>query len=174
MDKGISPGHPLARMFREKVAEQTARHLGTFGYDDVEAYLAELLVEFVRMDSVFSVRDQDGRPLRSVIEMVAEADVRLNATSFDREREVHKHIGDFILFWTGVAPDFLTKHRATVGSDLVCDYSRQGQESYFVVSTFDHPPYDGESQTFAKLSREFDGLAFVLGQVGRSFGFGAH
>ncbi|MBS1708908.1 MAG: hypothetical protein JSS65_09330 [Armatimonadetes bacterium] len=174
MAQKINPEHPLVQMFRDKVAEQTTTHLGSTGYDDVEAYLTSLLVDFVRMESVFSVRDSEGKPLRSVIEMVAEADVRLNAASFERERQVHKHIGDFILFWTGVAPDYLSRHRATIGTDLVCDYTRQGQESYYVVSTFDHPPYDAESSTFRKLSREFDGLSFVLGQVGRSFGLGAH
>ncbi len=174
MDPEINPTHPLVHLFREKVAEQTALHLGTTGYDDVEAYLSGLLVEFVRMESVFSVRDTDGRPVRSVIEMVAEADVRLNAASFERERAVHKHIGDFILFWSGLAPEFLARNKASACADVVCDYAKQGQESYYVVSTFDHPPYEGESPTFRKLSREFDGLSFVLGQVGRSFGLGAH
>ena len=173
MEQGSNPQLQLMQLFRDKVAEQTTRHLGWSGYDDVESYLARLLVEFVRMESVFSVRDQEGKPVRSVIEMVAEADVRLNATSFERERAVHKHIGDFILFWTGVAPEFLFRHKST-GGEIACDYSRQGQESYYLVSTFDHPPYTDESPTFRKLSQEFEGVSFVLGQVGRSFGFGAH
>lgn len=170
MEQGPSPQSQLMDMFRERVAEQTARHLGSCGFADVDDYLARLLVEFARMDSVFSVRDNEGRPVNTVIEMVAEADVRLNATSFEREREVHKHIGDFILFWSGVAPDFLARHKAAAG-DIACDYTRQGQESYYVVSTFDHPPYTDESPTFRKLSEEFKGCSFVLGQVGRSLGF---
>jgi len=172
MEQGHSSQGQLTQLFREKIAEQTTRHLGSWGYEDVEDYLARLLVEFARMDSVFSVRDSEGRPVNTVIEMVAEADVRLNASSFEREREVHKHIGDFILFWTGVAPDYLNRHKAT-GGEIACDYTRQGQESYFVVSTFDHPPYTEESPTFRKLSAEFDACSFVLGQVGRSFGLRA-
>ena len=43
-----------------------------------------------------------GRRVWQVAERLVEGDVLLNATSFEREREVHKHIGDFTLFWTGL------------------------------------------------------------------------
>jgi hypothetical protein len=86
---------------------------------------------------------------------------------------VHKHIGDYILFWTGVNPDFLRRLRLDDGRDLVCDYTVQGRASYHVVSTFDHPPYTSEAPTFRKLSDGFDAFAAALGQVRRHLPFWA-
>lgn len=161
----INPQHPLHMMFADLVHNQVTLHVDSQGLPDVETYLADLLLAFMRTESVFAIRNKAGQPLRTVIEMVAEADVRLNADSFDREREVHKHIGDFILFWSGVYPDHLQKFKLDHGRDLVCDYTRQGRESYHVVSTFDHQPYDAVADTFQKLSDGFESFQFVLRRV---------
>ena len=152
-------------MFTDLVQSQVSRHIATTGHDDVAAYLTELLLEFVRTDSIFSIKDKTGKPLRSVFEMMAEGDIRLNAESFERERQVHKHIGDFILFWSGVYPDHLSKIKVHTMLDLVCDYSRQARESYHLVSTFDHEPYDDQAPTFRKLSEGFDDYRFILARV---------
>ena len=108
------------------------------------------------------------------IEMVAEGDIRLNADSFEREREVHKHIGDFILFWSGIYPEFLRHLKLHFGCDLICDYTRQGRESYYVVSTFDHAPYDREANTFRKLSSRFEEYTFCLRQVRETIPLSLH
>lgn len=169
MDK-IDSAHPLNLLFQELVHEQYARHIDSKGDPQVEAYLTRLLVAFVRTEDVFAIRDAEGRPLRTVFEMLAEADVRLNATSFARERAVHKHIGDFLLFWSGVYPAFLHSVKIDSPTDLPCDYTHQGQSSYHLVSTFDHPPYQAEAPTFRALSQGFPDLAFLLRQVTRESG----
>ena len=64
-------------------------------------YLSELLTEFVRSDSVFRVRSVTGQPLKEVTAMIVEADERIGVA----RREVHRHIGDYTLFWTGVYPE---------------------------------------------------------------------
>ena len=163
------PVHPLNQMFHEVVHEQTVKHLGEISMS-AEQYLVDLLVAFVRMERVFAVRNAAGHRVESIIEMVAEGDVRLHADSFTREREVHKHIGDFILFWSGVYPDFLRKVKLQSGFDLVCDYTRQGKESYHLVSTFSFAPFDQEAPTFQTLSDGFEDFAFVLQQVSRQTG----
>jgi hypothetical protein len=105
--------------------------------------------------------------------MLAEGDVRLNADSFEREREVHKHIGDYILFWSGLNPHYLQRLKLDDGRELVCDYTRQGKQSYFVVSTFDYRPFDSEAPTFRKLSDGFEGLSAALRRVSRERPFNA-
>jgi hypothetical protein len=106
--------------------------------------------------------------------MLVEADVRLNADSFDREREVHKHIGDFLLFWSGLYPEFLRKLKAPGSKDLFVDFDEQGKYSYHVVSTFDHDPYSAEAPIFRKLSAEFEQYKYGLSLVRASFsGFAA-
>lgn len=153
--------------FWRLVDASITRHVTTHGDDDVKAYLAQLLTAFLHTDRIFSVRDADGRTVESVTDMVAEGDVRVRAESFERERAVHKHIGDFILFWQGVYPEYLRQIKVLDGRDLLCDYPRQGRESYRVVSQFAMPPYVEEARTCAKLSDGFDDYAFCLGDVAR-------
>lgn len=159
----VHPEHELYSHFSGLLHESASVH-GLSGVPEVEAYIADLLVRFVHRDNVFAVR-RDGRPLESVIEMSAEADIRLNADSFEREREVHRHIGDYILFWGSVYPDFLRRLRLGSGLDLVCDYTEQGRSSYFVVSTFDYPPYADEAGTFRALSEGFEEFSIMLKDV---------
>lgn len=140
--------------------------------EDVEDYLSRLLVEFVSTDRVYSVKSRDGIRLSSIFEMLAEADIRLNADSFERERQVHKHIGDYILFWSGVNPHYLNLLKLDDGRHLHCDYASQGKQSYFVVSTFDHAPFSEEAPTFRKLSDAFEGLTATLARVRGELPFG--
>lgn len=167
MDQRIDQSHPLFLYVHGFVRGQVRQHITSSGSPAVEDYLTSLLLDFLRTDRLFSIRDNEGRPVCSVIEMLAEADIRLNAASFDREREVHKHVGDFILFWSGVSPVALNRVRAESGRDVGCSYLRQGQESYYVVSTFDHAPYDQDAPVFRDMSDIYEGLAFVLGEVSR-------
>jgi len=155
--------HALYRLFEDCVQKALRDHVSSRGHEQAGAYLAGLLSSFLHTDKVFAIQDRSGRRLASVTDMLAEADVRLNADSFEREREVHKHIGDFILFWQGVYPEFLRQLRSRFSADLNCDYSHQGRESYRVVSSFDHKPYDAEAGLYRQLSEGFEDYAFCLG-----------
>ena len=97
--------------------------------------------------------------------MLVEGDVVLHATSFDREREVHKHIGDFALFWTGVYPEMLRHFRAAHRADHLVDYVAQGRRSYQIASTFDHGPYAGEAPVLRRLSEQFETCMLGLNLV---------
>lgn len=151
----------LQSFFGEALHEAISKQLGLTGVDDVELYLAQMLSRFIHDDRVFAIKDQAGRPVRSIAEMLAEGDVRLRAESFERERTVHQHIGDFILFWSGLYPEFLTRFRREDSLDCLVDYTLQAQESYHIVSTFDYGPYAAEAPVFRRLSEEFE--AFRIG-----------
>jgi hypothetical protein len=168
--KPVDPGHPLHGLFAELVGDALSeRRLPTD--DPAHAYLVDLLIRFSHSDELFAVK-RAGRPVESVIEMTAEADVRLNADSFEREREVHRHIGDTILFWGALYPDYLRRFRLG-GVELVCDYSNQGRESYYIVSTFDYPPYGEEARTYLQLSEGFADYSAALTDVSGSLPFSA-
>jgi len=128
-----------------------------------------MLMRFLNNDGIYDIRNAQGRRVESVTEMVAEADVRLNADSFDREREVHKHIGDFLLFWSGVFPEFLQYLKAPTSRDTILDIVEQGRFSYHVASTFEHPPFQEEAVTFKKLSAHFVEYQYGLRLVRASF-----
>jgi hypothetical protein len=61
---------------------------------EVLAYVANLLIDFVHVDHLFQIRNSRGKRLEEVGEMLVESNPVLDARSFEREREVRKHIGD--------------------------------------------------------------------------------
>ncbi|MGV3618093.1 MAG: hypothetical protein ACO1SV_22435 [Fimbriimonas sp.] len=152
----LSGDHPIRHTFAASLRDTLDGRMGIPHSEPLVDYLSEMLVRFLHFDGIYAVRDAHGRPVTSVAEMTVEGDVRLNADSFERERAVHQHIGDFLLFWSGVFPEFLPQIKAPVGKDALLDPIRQGQMSYYVVSTFDHGRYADEAPTFRRLSEEFD------------------
>lgn len=164
MPAPVPPNHPLRLLFGTLVG-RTFREVLSFSDERVTSYLANLLAEFVHVDNIYKIRDAKGRPLEEVAEMLMEGDVRLRATSFSREREVHKHIGDFTLFWTGVYPEALRFLRAPTRKDHLIDYVSRGKESYFVASTFDYGPYKEETPVLRKLSANFELCMYGLNLV---------
>lgn len=168
MKKEISGEHPIWMYFGQTVHQALVDSLGMTD-EDVEVYLTGMLVEFLHRDNMFSIRDGAGRPVDSIAEMLMEGDVRLNASSFDREREVHRHIGDFLLFSSGLFPEFLREMKLRDTRDLLLDVNEQARESYHIASTFDHQPYTAEAKTFAKLSSQFEAYQASLMLVRASF-----
>jgi hypothetical protein len=148
--------HPIRDVFAEALRTSLDRHVG-FADEQVETYLIDLMVEFMHRDRLFSLRNAEGRRIETVSEMIAEGDVRLNAESFDREREVHKHLGDYLLFCGGMFPEMLERQAV--------DVDGQGRESYYIASTFSHSPYEAEAALFARLSAEFPAYRFGLKMV---------
>lgn len=168
MERNVSGDHPLRRYFEETLYAILTRDLLLRDVDDVTLYLRDMLLKFLSQDALILMRDPLGRPIQSVSEMLAEGDVRQNADSFDREREVHRSIGDFLLFCSGMFPEYLERTRS--GADALLDPIQQGQESYYVVSTFQYGRYADEAPTFRKLSEGFeefrDGLELVRQRIG--------
>lgn len=169
MKREIDGKHPLRQFFSDALHNTFSETVDRQSDEDVLAYLEDMLVTFLHDDRIFSVKDHFGQRVESVAEMMLEGDVRYNADSFDREREVHKHIGDFVLFWTGLFPEFLLQLKSPGSKDFMVDYTKQGKLSYYVVSTFEHPPYEQEAVTFKKLSEAFEEYRYGLNIVRASF-----
>ena len=100
------PEHPLRRLF-SGLTEQTFMH--TFGVADprLTDYLSELLSRFIHVDALYRLHNAQGRRLEEVADMMIEAEA-LPPEGRTR-REVHRHIGDFTLFWTGVYPEAVSR-----------------------------------------------------------------
>ena len=167
MDYDNTDSHPIRRYFAVEIHK--ALHEVGLCEQDVEAYLSHMLVNFLHNDTIYSIRDASGHRLEAVVDMLVEGDIRLNANSFDRERQVHKHIGDFLLFWSGLFPEFLKTMKHVSHRDVGLDIVKQGQQSYFVASTFEHDPYTSEAPVLLKLSTQFEGYQRGLSVVRESF-----
>jgi hypothetical protein len=115
-------------------------------------YLAELLTRFIRSDALYAVRSLAGRRLSEVAEMLIEAEVRVG----EARREVHRHIGDFTLFWTGVYPEALMRLQAADRKDRFIDYSAQGKRAYYIASKIPAAEGKAPNAVLERLSHDFD------------------
>jgi hypothetical protein len=160
----ISANHPIRQLFFSLVDQTFQAKVGESS-PELTRYLSDVLVDFTHQDQVFRLRDAHGKRLEEVAEMLVEGDVTLNATSFEREREVHKHIGDFTLFWTGIYPEMLRSMRASARRDHLVDYMEQGRASYRIASTFQYGPYVEEAALLRQLAERFELYAHGLQMV---------
>jgi hypothetical protein len=132
-------------------------------------YISDLLTRFVRSEAIYRIRNLAGRPIREVAEMMVEAQERVG----DAQREVHQHIGDFALFWTGVYPEALRRMRGHSKADQLVDYCTEGKRSYWIASTIEtEQPDKPPSDVLERLSQQFELCAYGLREVRRSWEHG--
>jgi hypothetical protein len=158
--------HPLRRLFAGYTEQTFMNQLGV-GDPGLIDYLSELLSRFVHLDAVYRLRNTQGRRLDEVAEMVIEAE-GLPPEGRTR-REVHRHIGDFTLFWTGVYPEMVNRLRSMLSRDHFIDYCEQGKRSYYIASTFEDDAYRAEAPVLRRLSEDFELCAYGLNQVRREW-----
>jgi hypothetical protein len=154
--------HPLRRMFAG-ITEYTFLELLGIGDPRLVDYLSALLSRFIHTDAIYRLRNARGERLEDLVDMILQADA-LPPEGRTR-REVHRHIGDFALFWTGVFPEALGRLRPAVSRDHFIDYCAQGKRSYYIASTFADEPYREEAPVLRRLSEEFELCAFGLNHV---------
>src|ERR1700728_393604 len=106
-----TPSHPLEPFFQQAVRNSYEGKLGLHD-PDVTGYVARLLCEFSESEKLYKVRDEMGRPIAELEEMLTAAEpVHGTAASFDAERALRKHIGDYALFVAGMYPEAMSSER---------------------------------------------------------------
>jgi hypothetical protein len=160
----IEAGHPLRRLFR--CALEYGFKLNPTDKTGIADYIEEqILCEFIHVDNLYRIRDAEGANLEDVTDMLTEGDVLMNAQSFEREFQVHKHIGDFTLFMLGMFPTSLCGRKGKellLGSIIVPGgslselYILQGRRSYRIASEFT------DKELFLELSRNFHKYQAVI------------
>ncbi len=136
------------------------------GVADTElvGYVGELLIRFTKTDSLTRLKQFSGRPALEVVGMLAEAQQRIGVA----KREVHRHIGDFTLFWTGLYPESLRDRPDH--SDHFSSYCHQGKRAYEIAAEI-----EPDSETVApsallkRISDQFEMCAYGLREVRRQW-----
>ena len=154
----------LRMLFAEVVREAFFNELRYYD-SEVVTYVGNLLMDFTSTEQLYRIRDAKGRRLEEVGEMLIESNPLLAASSFDREREVRKHIGDYTLFFTGLFPESLKRPRRSLRLDYFVDYVKAGQESYDIVSRFDQFEYRRLAPPFRRLAENFELCMYGLNRV---------
>ena len=152
------------RQFFSDAVEQVFNHdFGLNGQQQIKSYMTDLMIKFVGSEASIAPRNWLGVPVLRLTDLLEEGDVMANASSFERERRVHQHIGDHLLFWTGLFPK---GHQVIhIGSDRLIDPIEQGRFSYEIVSLFDLPPHEEEAPMFRELSENFETYQVGLRQI---------
>src|SRR5205085_10113250 len=162
----IPESHPLQQMFVDMVGRHYAEEIGLRD-PQVVNYVAQLLAEFCEVEQLFKIRNGAGQPLTDVGEMLMESNPIFGpAPSFDRERQVRKHIDDYTLFFTAMFPKSinhlrLRRHRL----ESFIDWMKAGKESYYIVSKFDAFEYTKVAPLFERLSANFEQCVYGLNCV---------
>ena len=84
----VPPRHPLRQLFGALIEKSFTEHLG-WPDANVTKYVSDLLVDFTHTDHLYKIRNQQGQPVDTVLDLLFESEVLLQAQSMDRERHVH-------------------------------------------------------------------------------------
>ena len=162
----LADSRPLQEMFLNLVDRHFDEDIGLRD-PDVKEYIAAMLSEFADAENLFRVKNAEGKPIQDVGEMLLESDpIYGPAPSFDRERQVRKHIGDYTLFFSGMFPESINHFRLRKQRlENLIDFMKAGKESYYIVSKFEHFEYAKVAPLFAKLSKEFENCVYGLNCV---------
>lgn len=150
-------GHPLEPFFQQAVRNSYEARLGLRD-PGVTDYVVHLLCDFAAAENLYKVRDEAGRPIEDLDEMMAAADpVNGTAASFDEERALRKHIGDYALFVAGMYPAAMERGgRRHCPHPSLAELIQAGKESYYIVSQFNLFEYENEAPLFARLADSFE------------------
>jgi hypothetical protein len=158
LHEATSHEHPLRAFFRSQIHASLCLELGL---DDTaaEVYLASLITDFIRADA--TEFDICGRRVADLGQMLRECDALSKGATAEEARRVHKHVGDWVMFWAGVFPERIKAISKKKSTGLIVDPIQAGRSSYFVVSTVDHGEFSLQAPLFRRLSQRFE--TYILG-----------
>jgi hypothetical protein len=161
----VSQNHPLRRLFSELLQEHLV-HAAQLDDPQICNYMGDLLLSFTHVDNLYRLRNSKGRRLEEVGEMLIASNPLLEGRSFEYEREVRKHIGDYTLFLAGLFPEYVARlSRTPFRLDSLIDYLKAGKESYRIVAAFDQFEYRDIAPLFRKLSEKFELCVYSLNLI---------
>jgi hypothetical protein len=159
-----STSNALVRFFSGLTEQTFEAQLGVADPGLID-YIAELLARFSRCDAVYAVRNPAGRPLTQVTEMLVEAEARFGPA----RREVHRHIGDYTLFWTGVYPEALPRLQGGNSADALFDLGALGKRAYLIASTIPDDENPDRTDVLERLSHDFELCQYGLRELRREW-----
>lgn len=129
-------------------------------------YVSGLLIRFIRSESVYKVRSVNGKPITEVADMIVEANHRIGTA----KRSIHRHIGDFTLFWAGVYPESLREMQSPSKKDHFLDYCEQGKRAYYIASTIEaESDNDAPATIMERMGQQFEMCAYGLREIRREW-----
>ena len=152
--KEVPSDHPVRQTFHaltERGSQQSR-----LSDREIHKYLSNLLVEFIHVDNLYRVRDEHGRRLEYIVDLLKKTDEYCEVD----KKEIYKHVGDFSLFILGLFPESLSRGKRCISLNY---YADQGRRSYMILSEMNslQPTF----VIFRKLSEQFERCVHTLNWV---------
>lgn len=153
--RSIPSEHPIRILFHQL----TERGMGQSNLHDRDTiqYITNLLTDFVHVENMYRIKDESGRRLEYLFEILAQASSGMSPAV---RRDYYKHLGDLTLFNLGLFPESLTYGRRTVSPDY---YAETGRRSYTIVAEMDSS--SRATVVYRKLSDQFERCVIGLNWV---------
>lgn len=160
----IRDDHPLKLLFTGLVEHAFFADLGICD-PKLTDYVSELLVTFVHVDNIVLARDAQGRPVTEVAEIFTKWESTNDLPATIRDRTLHRRIGDYTLFWTGVYPERMKRSAGRSWRDRAAEYVSFGKRSYAIASELTPPDTLPPPDLLRRLSEDFEFCVHGLGLV---------
>lgn len=152
----IPEDHSIRQLFRQ-LTERGMHQLNLHDRDTIQ-YITNLLTEFVQIENMYRIKDETGRRVQYLFDMIAHASSEMSP---EHRRDCYKHLGDLTLFHLGLFPESLMYGHRTVSPDY---YAETGRRSYTIVAEMDS--YSARAASvYRKLSLQFEQCVVGLNWV---------
>lgn len=146
--------HPVKKLFR--TLTDRALIQSDLPDGDLLRYLTDLLVEFMCVENLYRIKDERGRRIEYLIDMLQEAEKVPRSI----KKDYYRQIGDYSLFVLGMFPESLCHGKKCIPASY---YADTGRRSYGVLSRLD---WNNESHVvFRKLEEKFERCVLCLNWV---------
>jgi len=165
--RAINPERELRELFQGLVEQVFFTEVGICA-PAVTDYLSGLLADFVHVDRIYRMRSVDGRTIRELSRLQADADLGPATAEDYRTLVINRYVGDLTLFWTGMYPETL-RRRFQGGIDRLHEYTLQGKRGYEIASALTRPGQVPPADLLRGLSEQFESCMHGLALVRRTW-----
>ena len=130
---------------------------------EIAEYISVLLANFARTENLYRIRDFQGRGVETAVEMLLEANLSWHSEQWEKEKEIRKHIGDYILFMAGIFREWVEKQ------SFMGFYLDEGKKAYRSVSEYHQVLYRPGFRLYSELSRNFEFYVGALNYMKKTF-----
>ena len=129
----------------------------------VAHYISDLLTGFARSENLYKIKSLHGKKLETVVELLLEAErMEELGSDLEKEREIYKHTGDYILFMSGIFREYVEKNA------FLRYYLEEGERAYQTVFEMDLKLYR-PAYVFLELARRFEFYSGAVHYMKKTF-----
>jgi hypothetical protein len=142
---------------RQFFRHQLAQGFRAYGLAEPQAleYVSDILTRFAHTRALYALRDDSGRPLEHIVDML----VAYDQAARGRAREIVRHLGEYTLFMSG-----LFRHRLSERGELEY-YLSQGTGAFWRCA--DAEPNPARRQLYRHVHQRFRTISAVLNDLRR-------